>query len=335
VSVRFRKFAASGVAVLAATLTMAFGVVAPRATADPLDDAKAQLERLDREASTIGEDYDEARLRLADARSRVEVLSSDLSAQRARVETLRKQATSVALAQFQSQAVSTTLQLVTSSDPDAFLHQMSTAHKIDANMNSLLQDFQAQQANLADLRRSAAAEVTALAEEQQRLSDLGAQLKLKLRESKDLVDRLTTEQLTRLSRGDTRVDLADLPDAGPAHPKALAAVRYAVSKVASGQYVWGAEGPTSFDCSGLMLAAYRSAGISLPHSSRAQFGVGRAVSKSQLKAGDLVFFYTPISHVGMYMGNGMLVHARNPRNDLVIQPLNSYPEYVGARRVIG
>lgn len=331
---RFRKFAASGVAMLA-SMTMAFGAVAPRATADPLDDAKAQLERLDREASSIGEDYDEARLRLADARSRVEVLSSDISAQGARVETLRKQATSVALAQFQSQAVSTTLQLVTSSDPDAFLHQMSTAHKVDANMNSLLQDFQAQQANLADLRRSAAAEVTALAEEEQRLSRLGSELKQKLRESKDLVDRLTTEQLTRLSRGDTRVDLADLPDAGPAHAKALAAVRYAVSKVASGQYVWGAEGPTSFDCSGLMLAAYRSAGISLPHSSRAQFGVGRAISKSQLKAGDLVFFYSPISHVGMYMGNGMLVHARNPRNDLVIQPLNSYPEYVGARRVIG
>ncbi|MBK8461367.1 MAG: C40 family peptidase [Micropruina sp.] len=334
---RLRKFALSSAAVITATITLSFGAVAPPAMADPLDDAKAQLERLDKESSSIGEDYDEVKLRLADGRARVDVLKADIAAQLTKVDTLRKQATGVALAQFQNQGVSVTVQLVTSSDPDSFLQQMSTARKVDDNMNSLLQDYQAQQANLADLRRAADAEVTGMAEEEKRLSDLDASLKEKLKQSKDLVDRLTSQQLSQLSRGGARVDLSDVPvpSGGSAHAKALAAVRYAVSKVPSGQYVWGAEGPNSFDCSGLMLAAYRSVGISLPHSSRAQFGVGRAVSRSQLKAGDLVFFYSPISHVGMYMGNGMLVHARNPRNDLVIQPLSSYPEYVGARRVIG
>jgi cell wall-associated NlpC family hydrolase len=84
-----------------------------------------------------------------------------------------------------------------------------------------------------------------------------------------------------------------------------------------------------------MLAAYRSVGISLPHSSRVQSTLGRPVARSELKPGDLLFFYSPIHHVGMYMGNGLFVHARNPRNDLEITRLDSYPAYQGARRVVG
>jgi cell wall-associated NlpC family hydrolase len=85
-----------------------------------------------------------------------------------------------------------------------------------------------------------------------------------------------------------------------------------------------------------MLASYRSVGISLPHSSRAQAGLGRAVSRSELKPGDLIFWYHPIHHVGMYIGNGKIVHARNTRSDLVIQTLASYPApWAGARRIVG
>ena len=75
--------------------------------------------------------------------------------------------------------------------------------------------------------------------------------------------------------------------------------------------------------------------MSLPHSSRVQSTLGRPVSRDQLKPGDLLFFYNPIHHVGMYMGNGLFVHARNPRNDLEITKLASYPAYQGARRIVG
>ena len=125
-------------------------------------------------------------------------------------------------------------------------------------------------------------------------------------------------------------------DGVSANARALGAIRYATSKVKIGQYVWGSSGPTGFDCSGLMQAAYRTVGISLPHSSRAQANVGRAVSRSELKPGDLIFWYHPIHHVGMYIGNGKIVHARNTRVDLVIQTLASYPApWAGARRVVG
>jgi peptidoglycan DL-endopeptidase CwlO len=76
------------------------------------------------------------------------------------------------------------------------------------------------------------------------------------------------------------------------------------------RYQHAASGPDAFDCSGLTSYAYAAAGISLPHSSRAQSQLGTQVSRSELQAGDLVFFYSPISHVGLYIGNGMMVHAR-------------------------
>jgi cell wall-associated NlpC family hydrolase len=76
------------------------------------------------------------------------------------------------------------------------------------------------------------------------------------------------------------------------------------------RYVAGGTGPNAFDCSGLTSYAYSSAGVSLPHSSRAQSTLGRQVSRNELQPGDLVFYYSPISHVALYIGNGMIVHAR-------------------------
>ena len=88
-------------------------------------------------------------------------------------------------------------------------------------------------------------------------------------------------------------------------------------------YVYGAAGPNSWDCSGLTMGAYGAAGVSLPHSSSAQAGMGSAVSTSAMSPGDLVFYYSPISHVGIYIGNGQLVHAANPSRPVEIVPVNS------------
>ena len=96
-------------------------------------------------------------------------------------------------------------------------------------------------------------------------------------------------------------------------------------------YVYGAAGPSAFDCSGLTMAAWSQAGVSLPHSSAAQYSSGRHISESELQPGDLVFYYSPISHVGMYIGNGQIVNAVNPSVGVVISGLHDMP-YVGAVR---
>ena len=90
-----------------------------------------------------------------------------------------------------------------------------------------------------------------------------------------------------------------------------AAVQYALAQVGDA-YVYGATGPSAFDCSGLTMMAWAQAGVGLPHSSSAQMGSGTPVSQSQLQPGDLVFYYSPVSHVGIYIGNGQIVHAANP-----------------------
>jgi cell wall-associated NlpC family hydrolase len=97
-------------------------------------------------------------------------------------------------------------------------------------------------------------------------------------------------------------------------------------------YVWGATGPRSFDCSGLTSSAWRAAGVSIPRVSRAQStGAGRAISKSELRPGDLVFFYSPVSHVAMYVGNGVVIHAPRPGKSVTYTEMSHMP-YAGARR---
>jgi len=80
------------------------------------------------------------------------------------------------------------------------------------------------------------------------------------------------------------------------------------------------------------MVAWGAAGVSLPHSSRIQAGIGTAVSRDALQPGDLVFYYSPISHVGIYIGNGQLVHASNPSKPVGVAPVFSMP-FTTARRV--
>ena len=98
-------------------------------------------------------------------------------------------------------------------------------------------------------------------------------------------------------------------------------------------YVWGGAGPSTFDCSGLTQYAYAAAGIALPHSSRMQSGIGTPVAYADLRPGDLVFHYSPVSHVGMYIGNGRMVSAPTRGSVVKITELRFMPAFAGARRL--
>jgi cell wall-associated NlpC family hydrolase len=348
-----RQSVRSAVAVVAATLVLLSGQAATPAQAKPtpsptpsptsttaakLADAKKQVQALEEQASKIGEDYDEAVDRLAESKDRLRVLQGDISAQQKKVDELAEQVRAIALIQFRNREVDPAVQIFTSGDPNTLLDRLSTADKVDQDMNATLAEHQAEQANLADMERTESAEAEALADQERELADLKKDMQDKVDQAQALVLQLTNQQVEELNQADggsTGWSLNEL-DGVTANAKALGAIKYATSKVKGSQYIWGASGPRGFDCSGLMLASYRSVGISLPHSSRAQAGLGRAVSRSELKPGDLIFWYHPIHHVGMYIGNGKIVHARNTRSDLVIQTLASYPApWAGARRIVG
>ncbi|WP_419753375.1 C40 family peptidase [Geodermatophilus sp. CPCC 206100] len=125
--------------------------------------------------------------------------------------------------------------------------------------------------------------------------------------------------------------VAAAPAAAP-NGTAQAAVDTALAQVGD-RYVYGATGPNSFDCSGLTSFSYKAAGVSIPRTSRAQSTFGAAVGKGDLRPGDLVFFYSPVSHVGMYIGNGQMVHASTAGKPVAVVNLDSMPSYAGARRV--
>jgi peptidoglycan DL-endopeptidase CwlO len=110
-----------------------------------------------------------------------------------------------------------------------------------------------------------------------------------------------------------------------------AAVSHAMSKLGA-PYRWGAAGPSAFDCSGLVSWAYKKVGVSLPRTSRAMSTVGRAVPRSALRPGDLVFFYTPVSHVGIYIGGGKVVNASQPGTPVKVSNISGMP-FHSARRV--
>jgi cell wall-associated NlpC family hydrolase len=132
---------------------------------------------------------------------------------------------------------------------------------------------------------------------------------------------------------------AATPMSAPASVEAAAPTRAAQVAVDTAlaqlgdPYVWAGAGPDVFDCSGLTQFAYRAAGINLPHNSRMQSRLGATVSKSALRPGDLVFFYSPISHVAMYIGNGKVVQAPQKGDVVKISNLAAMRGYVAARRV--
>lgn len=111
------------------------------------------------------------------------------------------------------------------------------------------------------------------------------------------------------------------------------ALRWALTRRGD-PYVWGAAGPSSFDCSGLVLWAYAKVGISLPHFTGDQWQMGVHVGRNQLEPGDLVFFYPDIGHVGLYIGNGLMVDAPDFGEDVQVQPV-MWNVYVGAVRIVG
>lgn len=346
--VKLRSLVTLVASALAAALMFASPVLSPQAAADPLSDAKSKLAGLEEESSKLEAEYNTVQAKLTASKKRLATTTADLETQEQLVESLKTTATRVALAQFQTRGVNVTTQILTSDDAESFLSQLSTTQQVESNMNSTLQDYQSHVGTLESLKKTVTSETASIAASEERLKELKTESDEKVSEAEALVSRLTAEEqaaiaaeqqqtdrtATETSRSTTRSTTSSTPSvSGTASERALAALAFAQSQVGK-SYSMGATGPNAYDCSGLVMAAYASVGISLPRTSQAQFGAGVAVSQSELQPGDLVFFYSGISHVGIYMGNGTMVDARNSRVGVVYsQVFTSWWPYAGARRV--
>lgn len=335
---------ASALGLSALALTGALVAAPQPARADPpltVDEAKAQVAELETEAAAIDQEYVAVKQSLADSRAKLKLKKADVKAQTTKVERLRRQAGQAALAQFQNRHLDAAAKLLLSDDTDDFLSQISTVEKISENQNTALQDYQEEQAKLTELERSTETETAQLKKEQTELEKLRSQSEAKIAESKTVLARLTEEERQRIAAEEQKARLAaqsaaeatdstSTDTATNGSSKGAIALTFAKSQLGK-PYRYASAGPNAYDCSGLTSAAWAKAGVSLPRTSQSQYGVGRSVSRSELQPGDLVFFYSGISHVGLYAGNGQVIHAPRPGRSVEYASIDSMP-YAGARR---
>lgn len=297
------------------------------AQAEPdIDDVQERVDSLFHEAEQAQERFHDAKLELKGLRRDLVGLEADQERQDEQLEAVRAQVAESLVRQYAGSSTSAAGRLFVSEDPAAFLTQLSTMSTYSHLQGDLLATYSAEVKALG-LRRSATeARAAEVEETQDALAEEKETVDAKLAEAENLLDRLKAKEREELlSRSSARV-----PSGVDASGRAGAAIAYAMAQVGDA-YVYGAAGPSAFDCSGLTMMAWAQAGVALPHSSSAQFSSGPRIAESELQPGDLVFYYSPISHVGMYIGNGLIVHAANPGTGVVVSELHSMP-YVGAVR---
>ncbi|MFF9807194.1 NlpC/P60 family protein [Streptomyces coeruleorubidus] len=306
---------------------------------------KAEVDKLYREAEVATEKYNGAKEKAEAAGQRLKGLQDQAARKEERLNSAREALGSVAAAQYRAGGLDPAMQLALSDDPDRYLDNAEFVERAGNRQNAAVTRVRKQLRELEQLRGAAHIELTSLKSRQTELKRHKKTVTGKLGSARQLLSRLSAQERSRLgespgmeraSRSSTgpRGTLAAPGSATAEAPnsRAAAAVSYAYQKLGS-PYVWGATGPNAFDCSGLVQAAYRSAGVSLPRTTYSQIDAGRRVSRSELLPGDLVFFYAGISHVGIYVGNGRMIHAPNPSAPVRVAPLDEMP-FTGATRVV-
>ncbi|SDF87188.1 Cell wall-associated hydrolase, NlpC family [Klenkia brasiliensis] len=317
------------------TLTAGPATAAPTTAAEAADAVTEAAQQVE----ALGEQVNDAELAVADKQAEAAAATAAADTAAAAVTALQPQVDAIVRSGFVDGVPSGLETMLSSDSADDVLQRVSTINQLtdhtDAVLGQLAAAQQAAEQARADADAATAAAATALADLQAQQDQVQAQLAT-YRADYARLSGPEQAQVDRAVAGPelSAASMADAAAAAPAAaPTAAAGVAIEAALAQLGKpYVWGSSGPAGFDCSGLMQYAYAAAGISLPHSSRAQSGLGTPVSRADLQPGDLVFFYSPVSHVGMYIGNGQMVHASVTGRPVAVTSVDQRG-YVGARRV--
>ncbi|MGX1269473.1 NlpC/P60 family protein [Streptomyces phaeoluteigriseus] len=300
------------------------------------DEVKSKVDKLYEDAEQATEKYNGAKEKQEKLQKEISTIQDNVARGQDELNELRESIGLAAAAQYRSGSIDSSLQLFLSSNPDDYLDKASTADQLSAQQVDSLKKIQEKQRELAQDRAEASDKLKDLASTRTELGNKKKEVQAKLAEAQKLLNTLTAQEKADLAAADARAsrdagERVDLGNTGPASGRAMAAFQAAQSKIGS-PYVYGATGPSSFDCSGLTSWAYAQAGVSIPRTSQAQANAGtRIYSQSDLKVGDLVIFYGDLHHVGFYAGNGQVLHA--PRTGTVVryESINNMPFQFGVR----
>ncbi len=313
------------------TLFEGSGQAEPRLTPAQV---KAKVDKLYHEAEVATEKYNGAREQARKARGELDELQDEAARKAEKLDQARTALGHAATEQYRSGGIDPTMQLALASDPEEYLDSAALAEQTAGRQASAIERVREDLREIGRLRDAAADRVEELREHQATLKQRKAEINTKLDKARELLATLSPAQQASYTAGESGDRASrEIPRGSLKAPNARAAqaVSFAYSALGS-PYVWGASGPNAFDCSGLTQAAYRSAGVSLPRTTYTQINAGQRVSRSELAPGDLVFFYSGISHVGLYVGNGQMIHAPNPSAPVRLAPVDSMP-FAGGTRV--
>ena len=294
---------------------------------------EARISRLSEQISKLDEDYNDARIKLARVQRQVQETRRLKEVADARLRDLRATASARAAAAYRLGVPNVLLILFGSTNVTDFNKKLGLASRVGSWESGVMTDLRIATRRSDERGRQLRTELAQARAISDSIAAKRASLKDQVAEQERLLRRLTVQQAARLRQAvEVRVvkPPAEILPRLPGSGGAATAVRTAYSLIGR-PYQWGGSGPGSFDCSGLTAYVWRAAGVSLPHSSRAQYAATRRVSREDLQPGDLVFFGSPIHHVGLYVGGGNMINSPQTGETVAVRSI-ARRDYVGAGR---
>lgn len=312
----------------------------PANAAPSLLEVQAKVRDLQEQATTAAEGAQEAKVELAKLQKTLATVQQQASQQGQSVDALHTAIGSIAAQQYKSGPLSNSLELLFSSDPSLYLSTAGSLESVTRKKTADLRKFSVATQRLNATSLTVNDKLSLVKAAQARFTKQLALANAKLKEAEALLAKLTAAERERLAKlnddqedADQKNSLASAGKYSTVSGRGGTAIKYALQQIGD-KYVFGADGLVYWDCSGLTMRAFQAAGVSLPHSSRAQYNYGKSVARKDLQPGDLVFFGKPISHVAIYLGGNRMLHAPRSGSRVKIAEFDlGRKPYIGARRL--
>lgn len=284
----------------------------------------AEATQLSNEVDSLGQQFDGLKIELSHANSEVQIAKLAVARSDAAMSGSQKAVAQLAAMGYMNGGMDPTLEMLTSGNPDLFLSQASTVEQLDNEAGMRLSTLQHEQVAAERAQATAKEEIATANQLQSEINNKVTTINAKL----DILNSSAMSQAMAVFDKTGSYPNIVLPEATSVGTVALRAALTQRGK----PYIWGAAGPNSYDCSGLVEWAFAQEGISLPHYTGSLWNSGMHISRANLEPGDLVFFFADISHVGIYIGNGLMVDAPSSGQVVQVQAV-FWDSYVGAVRI--
>lgn len=299
-----------------------------------LDDVRKEIEDLYRKAEQATDAFNGAREQVELQQKEIVKLARNIDSTQQKLAVLKRRAGALASAQYRDGGLPPEARLMLGDDPEGFLDDATLARKGQQAVKGVISQLARTKGDLEGYSKAATERWKVLEENRKKKESAQQDIKKKIDAAKDLESRLAAKEKDRLKKLEEDqaflkqqkwLDSGALKEiSGKASEQGKKAISFATSQIGK-NYVWGAAGPDTFDCSGLTLRAWQAGGETIPRTSQEQWHQLPRVALKDMRPGDLIIYFADASHVGMYLGDGAIVHAPRPGRQVTITGAGSMP----------